>query len=258
MAVAACVASAGCTVHKTDTPDLMGPSEFGVSIDVAASPDAINRNGVDSSTIQVRVLDENGKPKSGQELRLAILVNNIPEDLGTLSPRSVTTDANGTAAAVYTAPPAGGITFGSTIAIGAATVGTNAQTAQWRTADIRLIPLGVVQPPAEAPTAQFTLSPTVVNFDADVTFDASDSCAGPLTNGACPAPAPGATAASITSYVWDFDDGGSATGQVVHHTFALPSPPPTGDVKNYRVTLTVTNSRGLTAVTRQTIPVSVP
>jgi len=73
----------------------------------------------------------------------------------------------------------------------------------------------------QAPRAQFTANPPFDYPPLEVEFDASASSS---PNG------------TIVSYEWDFDDGGTATGAIVTHTF---------DEKGvYSVTLTVTDSAG--------------
>ena len=52
------------------------------------------------------------------------------------------------------------------------------------------MPPGVILPPAETPVAQFTVTPTPVNFNIPVTFDASTSCAVALVGGVCQAAIP--------------------------------------------------------------------
>ncbi len=61
----------------------------------------------------------------------------------------------------------------------------------------------------------------------------------------------------ITSWSWEFSDGGTAEGDVVTHNFGSSSSGLTGSssVGNYLVKLTVTNSNGLTDEVYQTIRV---
>jgi PKD repeat protein len=73
--------------------------------------------------------------------------------------------------------------------------------------------------PAQAAVASFTFFPPSPLTGDPVTFDASGSTA-----------APGAT------FEWNFDDGGSASGPAVQHSFLFP--------REYSVRLTVTDSTG--------------
>jgi chitinase len=102
---------------------------------------------------------------------------------------------------------------------------------------IRLVPTGVILPPAGNPTAVFTFSPTPVSLNNPVIFDASNST-------------PGSGATSITSYAWLFGDGTTGSGKTVTHTFS-------GSATSFNVTLTVTNDRGLINSTSQTVGASV-
>ena len=61
----ALVLSGACTVREPDIPSLTGPSEFAVSVSVAAVPDLIRRDGADQSLIVVTARDINGGPVSG-------------------------------------------------------------------------------------------------------------------------------------------------------------------------------------------------
>ena len=92
-----------------DPPPLSGPSEFGTSVTITASPDAINQDGGSQSLITITTRDSNGNPLRNVSLRTEIFVNGVHTDFGTLSARSVVTDANGRATLIYTAPgaPAG-------------------------------------------------------------------------------------------------------------------------------------------------------
>src|SRR6185369_12064385 len=99
---------------------------------------------------------------------------------------------------------------------------------------IRLVPTGVILPPAGSPTASFTISPTPATEDVPLNFDASASTIG--------------TGATSVTYAWTFGDGTTGTGKTTTHTY--------GSDGSYLVALTVTNDRGLSASTSQTLVVT--
>src|SRR5438128_3686374 len=144
------------------------------------------------------------------------MVRGVLQDVGRLSARTVVTGSDGRATVVYTAPPAPPANLGGSgtrVTIVATPIGTNFDASQTQSVDIRLMPVGVILPPAETPTARFSFSPTSPVALLPVLFDASLSCAG---SSACTSPA------GITSFVWTFGDGTSGSGQTVSHTYALP------------------------------------
>jgi len=109
------------------------------------------------------------------------------------------------------------------------------QTAVPTLAIVRVVPPGVILPPAGTPTAAFTVTPTPVNVSVPTIFDGSTST-------------PGTNATAIASYSWNFGDGTPlGTGVSATHVFTT-----TG---TFNVTLTVTNDRGLSASTSQQITV---
>src|SRR5262249_21482380 len=188
-------------------------------------------------------------------LRLDMSVAGQPGDFGTLSARTIVTGSDGQASTVYTAPPSppngvfgtcNGLP-GTCVLIVATPTSTNFGTLSPESVQIRLAPPGVILPPAQTPTAQFTISPTPVNFNIPSTFDASTSCGGPLSAGACAASAP-----TITQYAWNFGDGATATGKTVAHTYVSSTTPAT----SFNVVLTVTNDRGVSASTTQVVSVN--
>jgi PKD repeat protein len=247
----AAVVLAGCTVHQTEAPALAGPSDLALSIRVTALPDSISQDGGSQSSIQVTAIGPDGRPKSGLPIRLDMFVNGVGQDYGTLSTRTMVTNASGVATVVYTAPPSpvGGL-FGSCqglpgncVQIVATASGSGFETSSPETVTIRLVPPGVILPPASTPTALFTFSPPTAAANAPVAFDATSSCAGQAgaTGGCLP------SNNVLTGFSWSFGDGQSGSGATTSHVFTSAG--------TYNVTLTVTNDRGLTASTTRVVTV---
>src|SRR5436190_3252658 len=240
--LAAAVALAGCTVHQTEAPGLSGPSGLALTIRVAALPDSISQDGGSQSSIQVTAIGPDGQPKNAVPVRVDMFVNGVGQDYGTLSARSLVTNSSGVANVVYTAPPppTAGIFGtckglpGNCVEIIATPSGLGFETASPESVMIRLVPTGVILPPASTPTASFTITPTPVQMNVRSTFDASASV-------------PGQGASAITSYAWSFGDGGTASGKTVTNSYAT-----TG---TFTVSLTVTNDRGLSATSVQSVTV---
>src|SRR5258706_11408902 len=228
----------GCTVHQTEAPGLSGPSGLALTIRVAASPDSISQDGGSQSSIQVTASGPGGKGKAALPLRMDMFVGGVGQDYGTLSARTIVTDSSGVAKVVYTAPPSptAGIFGtckslpGNCVDIVATASGLGFETATPESVTIRLVPPGVILPPAGAPTASFTVTPTPVQLNVRSTFDASASV-------------PGLGASSITSYAWTFGDGGTASGRTVTNSYST--------IGTFTVSLTVTNDRGLSKTTTQ-------
>ena len=249
---------AACTVHKTEAPGLTGPSEAALSSSVTASPDSLTQDGKSMSTIAVVARDAGGRPLSSASFRLDILVDGQPSDYGTLSTRNLVTGSDGRASAVYTAPaelPAGasaGVCAGGAVSaplggrcvqIVATSVGSDFSAASSRLVEIHLIPTGVIVPSSATPVASFTATPSGPAANASVQFDATKSCAGALNaSGQCPA-----LAGAISSYAWSFGDGATGTGQTTSHAFSRE--------QTYLVTLTVSNDRGLSASSTQSLTI---
>jgi len=97
--IAAVALTTACTVHQDGVPSLTGPSEFGLSINITATPDSISQDGASQSAIVVFVRGPNGESLSGVALRLDIMVGGVVQDFGRLSAKNIATDSNGRAAA---------------------------------------------------------------------------------------------------------------------------------------------------------------
>jgi PKD repeat protein len=229
--------TAGCTVEQTQIPDLAGPSDFALSLNVTATPDTINQDGFSQSSVVVTARGPSGAPVSGVPVRLDLAAGGMYVDFGSLSTKSIVTNAEGRASAIYTAPPPP--PMGTTgpfqvVTVVATPSSSNYQAAVPYSADIRLNTPGVILPPAGAPTASFTVSPASPDVVTEVFFDASGST-------------PGSGASRIVSYEWSFGDGNAASGVQAEHVFTLPG--------SYVVTLSVTNDRGISARTSRSVTV---
>jgi PKD repeat protein len=235
-----------CAVHQDDPPPpLTGPSTFAQSISITASPDLLVQDGQSRSQITVRAFDANGQPLGAVPLRLDMLVNGTPVDYGTLASKNLVTTGDGRASTVYTAPAPAPPTAPTTttVTVQATIIGTTGPGSVPFSTAIRLVAPGVILPPAETPTAVFSVSPSTPAANTPVQFNASASCGGPLAS----ASAPCQSTSQITSYRWDFGDGAGGSGQTTSHVFAVPG--------TFNVTLTVTNDRGISASTTQAVTV---
>jgi len=233
-----------CAVHQSnEAPPLTGPSTLAQSVSVTATPDLITQDGLSQSAIAVRVFDAYGQPMSAIPLRVDILVNGTLVDYGTLSTKSIVTGADGRATTVYTAPPAPppSAQVSSTVTIRATALGGDAGASVPFSTAIRLVPPGVILPPADTPTPDFVVTPTPVSLNVAAIFDASASCGGAVTSGRCNDSSP------IATYAWNFGDGSSGSGKTVSHRFVA--------IGTFNATLTVTNDRGLAASKTEAITV---
>lgn len=239
VSVAVAAASAACTVHKAEVPALSGPSGLSRTLNVSATPDRITQDGASQSAVQVQAIGPDGRALSGLAIRMDMFVDGQLADYGTLSSRTIVTGSDGIARVTYTAPPPPPPPANQTVAtvsIRAIPIGNDSQASGTFSADIRLMPQGVILPPAGTPTASFTYTPTPVSINVPINFDASSS-------------QPGTNATGITSYSWSWGDGTSnSSGRNVTHAFLSGG--------SFTVTLTVTNDRGFSASTSQTVSVS--
>jgi hypothetical protein len=221
-----------CTVHQTDVPSLTGPSEFGLSVTVAAQPDIITRDGFSQSTISITARDPNGAPRSGVQFRI-----DMAQEFGTLSSRSVFTGSDGGATVRYTSPPPplpGTIVPVDRVTILVVQVDSNYQTAFTRMAEIRLVlPVTVG---GDTPIAQFVYSPTKPVKGQKVNFDASSSSA--------------ATGRTLVRYSWDWGDGEKEAGKdsFEEHDYQTAG--------TFSIVLTVTDDTGVSASTSNSITVT--
>jgi PKD repeat protein len=237
LSLAAALVAPACTLEDQKTPDLTGPSEFGLSISLTATPDTITQDGASQSVVVAIVRDATGQPVSNLAMRLEMDVNGVPAtDFGRLSTQNLVTGSDGRATAVYTAPAAPpdlNDPGEPVIRFSVTPVGTNYDNSGFaRSVTIRLLRPSIAQVPG-TPYAEFTYTPasprvgTLVQFNAQLSTDSDGS---------------------IVSYAWDWGDGEQETGVAQNHDFTT--------ARSYQVTLTVTDNAGLRASRTRTITVT--
>ena len=158
-------------------------------------------------------------------------------DFGRLSNKTPVTGSDGVARVTYTAPPAPvePVDSFTVVTLVISPVGGDFHGSNPRYVELRLVPKGVILPPNGAPQPLFIITPTPVFTRTPVTFDASGTRD------------EGVQCGSRCIYSWDFGDGSSGTGMAVSHEFNNPA--------TYAVRLTVTDARGQSVTTSQSVTV---
>ena len=216
---------AGCA-KDVDIPSLAGPSTYARSIQLRAEKDTLLQNGLDTTRITVTGTGPNGQPEA-ITVRAQILVDNIPQDFGSLSTKNFVTPAT----VIYTAPPPSttGVQPSQTVTIGFTPQDSGDFRAEFtRTIDLQLIPAGVILPNNPALRANFEVRPESPQAFQSATFDGS------LTTNGFSDPAPACLDAC--SYSWNFGDGTTGSGRTTQHTYRTAG--------TFQVTLVATDNRG--------------
>jgi PKD repeat protein len=231
--VLAALVLGGCTTKEQGTPPLGGPSELSTSIAITVAPDVVTQDGVSQSLVSITARDANGQPLRNASLRAEISVSGVGVDFGRLSAKSLVTDANGRASLVYTAPPApAGPVPPTDVQIVVTPMESDFGNATARWVTIHVVPGGTTIPPRGGVTPDFTFTPGTPNDNEPVLFDASASRS---------------TTGTIVQWLWNFDDGGTASGERVTHSFR--------SVGSKNVTLTVIDSIGASNSITRTVSI---
>src|SRR5688500_11658600 len=101
-AVLLALSATGCTLAEQETTPLQGPSEYGRSISVTATPDRLAQDGVSQAEVIATVRNVQGAP-----VPIFALSWHVSASTGVLvepSAQQSTTDAQGRARIVVTAP----------------------------------------------------------------------------------------------------------------------------------------------------------
>jgi PKD repeat protein len=235
VAIVAAATLAACNVNEVDTPALSGPSSLSRIIIMQADRDTLVQDGVSEAAIRLTASVQPGQSENVR-LRAQVFVDGVAQDFGTLSNKFPITPTT----IFYRAPAAptaagGQIPTTVTIAVTPDDQG-DFRSEISRQLDIRLIPPGVILPTNPNLVAAFTFTPAAPQVMTVVSFNASTS-----TNG-------GTACNAACTYDWDFGDGTTASGQAVTHQFRT--------VGNFQTRLTVTDNRGASAFSVQTIAVA--
>ena len=242
-----CSDAAGCTVKNTEAPPLTGPSGLALTLNVNAVPDTINQDGGSQSSVRVTAIGPDGKGIAALPLRLDMVVGGVAQDYGTLSARSVVTNSDGVAIAVYTAPPrpANGV-FGTCSGVpgNCVTDRRHRNVDQFRDREPRT---GHHSPgPDRCDSATGRRADRGVHHHTDA-GQLQRPCRSSTPRPACQGRARPRSSATPGT----FGDGSSGTGKTVSHTYTQSTSPG----NTYNVTLTVTNDRGLGNSTTQAVSV---
>jgi len=215
----------GCTVKDQPAPGLGGPSGFGLSLGLTASPDIIQRDGTSTSRIAVVARDESGAAVQRQVI-LSTDAGRLSSNSDSVTTTTVTTtaDVNRPVTVDFIAPNRNESV--EVVTIRASAVGSDYANSREASLNIRVLGPGV-------PVARFTVTPEVPAPGAQAVFDGSASTVG--------------FGANLVSYVWTFGDGDTAQGAIVTKQF--------DSAGTYPVTLRVTDDLGRIAT--RTIAVTV-
>lgn len=226
VALATAASVAACNIEEQKPPSVTGPTEFGLSLTMTASPDTLPRDGQSVTVVTLRARDTTGAPVAGQRVSLTLPVN-APSGAA-LSQTEVVTDAGGVATFSVTAPISGSL--GDIVVQASPVTDGDASNTLARTISITALPANDTAPTVPA----FTVNPTSpeIGRGATLTATATDE---------------GVSCTNICTFAWDFDDGTTATGPVVTKTFTQ-----TG---THEVVLTVTDRAGTATVLRQNVTV---
>lgn len=228
-----------CTVKKSEAPALSGPSETGLALATSVSPDIIDQDGLSTATLEIVARGPDGRPwPTPVPLRIEIRMGGAVVDFGRLSNKTPVTGGDGVARVTYTAPPAPAeaVDSNTVVTFVIFPVGSDYHGGFARYVELRLVPRGVILPPNGAPQPSFIITPTPVTTRTPATFDASGTRD------------EGAPCGSRCVYAWDFGDGTNGTGMTVIHEFE--------NAGTFVVRLTVTDARGQSVVTSQSVTVT--
>lgn len=232
-----------CGLEKVDIPELGGPSELALSLQMRANPDWVVADNVSTSDIVATLRGPNGQPIGGRTILFTLLSEGgIPAMIGELSTVSgqviasgqsatAVTNGSGVATVRLSAPARTDILTQTSVQVAARPQGGDANEAVYRTVRVEIVPaeprLFPPNPENNTPTCNFVTQPTF----------------GPNPDGSFPRGFQilfQSTASDpdgrIVRYEWDFGDGTGDLKPDVNHAF--------GGTGTFTVIHSVTDNNG--------------
>lgn len=109
-AVSASLLAGGCALDSAKDPQVAGPSETGVSVQLTALPDVVNADGVSTVRVELTLRDNSGRGLQGQALYFSFTgdgeLDPAPASVYVGDVQSgfvMASDSNGKASVIYTA-----------------------------------------------------------------------------------------------------------------------------------------------------------
>jgi hypothetical protein len=233
LAVAMGASLTGCTLEGQNAPGLTGPSEFGLSLTAAASPDQLLRDGAAQSTVTITARGPDGAPLAGQRIAIEVVSSSgaVRADLVTVSADVVTAGSDGRATFAVVAPPRS--STGDLITFSMRPLGSNAADTSPRNFAIGVYPSNAAAPSIPAGP----LGPASAKVGEPVVFDASG-----VTDEGVACHQVGCT------FAWDFGDGTNGEGMTVTKAYSRSG--------RFVVTLTVRDRFGAESIRTHIIEVT--
>lgn len=221
----AVAAASACGIEKQSAPPLAGPSEYGISITLTASPEVLTQDGESQTVITAVVRNDASQPIPNMTIRWDGTASTSRAMPVILSSTASVTDGNGGTTILLTSPPPPTETPSSpdTITIRATPIANGSDAATARSVTVRLRPMDTVPFRNSNPVAGFTIIPSRPLVGQDVTFNAQETMD------------EGEPCQSRCRYIWNFGDLTTGEGLVVTHRYLLPAP--------LTITLTVVDDR---------------
>jgi len=180
----------GCGLDEVKIPAIDGPSELAEAIHLTITPDILTADGFSTAFVQAEFRDQNNKPLANRDIFFALADESGHfADIGTLfdlagnelgaTDAIFRTNAQGIAQLIYRAPPRTDATANQTILVSARPVGTDANSAMYRTvrlelrsAERRLFPQ---VPGNSAPNCGFVVEMGTGRAGSTILFQSTDS-----------------------------------------------------------------------------------